>query len=163
MDQLPSWDALKTHYPNVDAGTVFTDIGGKVGLNYDMGVFKNACATRVSKALNGVGGVHSIPFFKAIGPNGKHEAQVSSGRHRQWYIFRVKMLVRHLTAKYGGPERYLPSNYKAQLAGRKGIIVFEVSGWSDATGHADLWDGGKCLYQDYGGQANRVLFWEASK
>ncbi len=66
MDQLPSWDALKTHYPNVDAGIVFTDIGGKVGLNYDMGVFKNACATRVSKALNGVGALIQYHFLKLL-------------------------------------------------------------------------------------------------
>lgn len=161
--KLPKWDVLKIHYPAFEAGTVFKNIGGKVELNYDIRVFKNACATRVSKALNGAGGVHLIPFFKAIGPNGKLEAQVSSGKNKNWYIFRVKMLVQHLTSRYGKPEESKPSEYKTKLSGRKGIIVFEVTGWSDATGHADLWDGSKCLWKGYGGLANKVLFWEASK
>ncbi|EOV0870127.1 type VI secretion system amidase effector protein Tae4 [Vibrio parahaemolyticus] len=25
--------------------------------------------------------------------------------------------------------------------------MYQVDGWSDATGHADLWDGNKCVYQ----------------
>jgi hypothetical protein len=160
---LPKWDVLKINYPALDAGAVFKNIGGKVELNYDIGVFSNACATRVSKALNGAGGVHLIPFFKAIGPNGKLEAQVSSGKNKNWYIFRVKMLVQHLTSKYGKPEEFKPSEYKTKLKDRKGIIVFEVTGWLDATGHADLWDGSKCLWKGYGGLANKILFWEASK
>ncbi|MGD8908947.1 MAG: hypothetical protein PVI92_06320 [Chromatiales bacterium] len=69
--KLPKWNALKVHYPALDASTVFKNIGGKVELNHDIGVFSNACATRVSKALNGIGGVHSIPYFQDIGPNGK--------------------------------------------------------------------------------------------
>ena len=69
--KLPKWEVLKTHYPALEAGIVFKNIGGKVELNYDIRVFKNACATRVSKALNGTGGAHIIPFFKDIGPKGK--------------------------------------------------------------------------------------------
>ncbi len=161
--KLPKWDFLKMHYPAQEAGTVFKNIGGKVELNYDIRVFNNACATRVSKALNGVGGAHRIPFFKEISPNGKMEAQVSSGKNKNWYIFRVKILAKHLTSKYGNPEVFSPSEYKQKLKGRKGIIIFEVTGWSDATGHADLWDGSKCLWKSYGGLANKVLFWEASQ
>jgi len=29
-----------------------------------------------------------------------------------------------------------------KLAGRNGIVAFEVSGWGDASGHFTLWDGG---------------------
>ncbi len=96
-------------------------------------------------------------------PNGKLEAQVSSGKNKLWYIFRVKMLVKHLKSKYGEPEDFKSSEYKKKLKDRKGIIVFEVTGWSDATGHADLWDGKKCLWKSYGGLANKILFWEALK
>jgi len=159
--ELPKLNVLKTHYPAIEAGPAFKSIGGKVELNYDIGVFSNACATRVSKSLNGAGGLHLIPYFKDLGPNGKLEPQVSSGKNKQWYIFRVKMLVKHLKSKYGKPEEYLPAEYKAKIKDRKGIIVFEVSGWSDATGHADLWDGKKCLWKGYAGVANKILFWEA--
>lgn len=159
---LPEWNQLKSHYPALTAATVFATIGGKVKLNYDIDIFTNACAIRISKALNTVGGAHLIPFFKAISPNGKLEPQVSSGKNKMWYIFRVKMLVKYLSTHYSPPEMFPPSTYKDNLKDRKGIIVFEVSGWSDATGHADLWDGNDCLWQEYGGHSNNILFWEAA-
>ena len=52
MKKLPSWKELLKNFPNKDAGAVFTEIDGKVKLNYDIGVFSNACATRISKTLN---------------------------------------------------------------------------------------------------------------
>lgn len=73
------------------------------------------------------------------------------------------MLVKYLSKHYSPPEEFSPVNYKSALSGRQGIIVFEVTGWSDATGHADLWDGSRCLWQDYGGKADKILFWEASQ
>jgi len=69
------------------------------------------------------------------------------------------MLVKHLKRKYGKPDS--PSEYRKKLKDRKGIIIFEVHGWSDATDHADLWDGNKCLWKGYGNAANKVLFWQA--
>jgi hypothetical protein len=35
------------------------------------------------------------------------------------------------------------------LAGRKGVILFEVSGWSNAEGHATLFDGRACYDHCY--------------
>ncbi|WP_293264952.1 type VI secretion system amidase effector protein Tae4 [Neptunomonas sp.] len=160
MNKLPKWNILKSHYPAQPAPTVFKQIGGKVELNFDMGIFGNACATRVSKALNGSGGLHLIPFYKAIGPNGKFEGQVSSGKNKRWYIFRVKILTKYLTEKYGKPDSYSPSEHISKLKNRKGIIVYEVNGWSDATGHADLWDGNKCVFKGYGSISHKVHFWE---
>lgn len=65
MKKLPPWKELLKNFPNKDAGTVFTEIGGKVKLNYDIGVFSNACAIRISKALNFSGEIHRIPFYKS--------------------------------------------------------------------------------------------------
>ncbi|WP_370525643.1 T6SS effector amidase Tae4 family protein [Agarivorans sp. Alg241-V36] len=70
--------------------------------------------------------------------------------------------MKYLTEKYGKPETFLPSEYDAALSGRKGIIIFEVHGWSDATGHADLWNGKECVYQGYGDASHKISFWEAS-
>ena len=161
MKELPNWAILIAKYPNKKAETVFTEIGGKVQLNYDIGVFSNACATRISKALNDSGANHHIPYIKDVGPTGKMESQVSSGENKRWYIFRVKILAKYLIKTYGSPLEYQSHEYKSKLAGKKGIIMFEVTGWDDATGHADLWDGAKAVWQDYGGQANKILFWEA--
>jgi hypothetical protein len=153
---------LEKNYPAFPAHAVFKQIGGKVELNFDIGVFGNACATRVSKALNGSGGLHKIPFYKAVGPNGKLEGQVSSGRNKDWYIFRVKILKKYLTENYGAPESFTPEEYENNIKNRKGIITYEVNGWSDATGHADLWDGSNCVYQGYGDVSHKIHFWEAS-
>lgn len=161
MTGLPNWDVLKNHYPAQPAAVVFKQIGGKVEFNYSIRVFENACATRVSRALNYSGEGHKIPRYRAVGPNGKFEVQVSSGANKLWYIFRVKILKKYLTERYGAPDVYEPVQHREKLQGRRGIIIYEVSGWSDATGHADLWDGTKCVYQGYGNVANTVLFWEA--
>lgn len=162
MNKLPKWEDLKSHYPALPAATVFKQIGGKVEFNFDIKVFGNACATRISKALNSSGGIHRIPFYKAIGPNGKYEGQVSSGKNKLWYIFRVKILNKYLSEKYGPPDIYSPAEHIEKLNARMGIIIYEVHGWTDATGHADLWDGTKCVYQDYGSVSHNVFFWEAS-
>ena len=47
MKKMPAWEALYKNFPNKKAGEVFTEIGGKVKLNYDIGAFENACATGV--------------------------------------------------------------------------------------------------------------------
>lgn len=159
--KLPPWDILQTKFPAKSAEEVFQEIGGRVFYNYQIGVFKNACSIRVSVALNESGKEHELPFFRAEWPQGRMQAQVSSGANRKWYIFRVRMLIKYLTEKYGKPEEHLPSEYLQKIAGRKGIIIFEVRGWSDATGHADLWDGSACLWQGYDDVSHRILFWEA--
>jgi hypothetical protein len=91
------------------------------------------------------------------------EAQVSSGSNKLWHIFRVKALSSYLKKNYGEPESYDSKNYKTSLKDKKGIIIFEVSGWGDASGHADLWNGEKAIWQGYGGISNKILFWEAPK
>lgn len=161
MKKLPVWDELLKNFPNHEAGKVFTDIGGKVKLNYDIGVFKNACATRVSKALNFSMGDHEIPFFKTEGADGNDIVQVSSGGKKRWYIYRVNALIKYLSMTYGTPKIVSPGNYKQTLKGKKGIIIFEIKGWTDATGHADLWDGEKVVRDDYGHKAHNILFWES--
>lgn len=161
MKNLPRWIELDKNFPNKAAGDVFTEIGGKVKLNYDIGVFKNACATRVSKALNYSLGSHEIPFFKTKNSDGKDVVQVSSGGKKLWYIYRVKSLIKYLTQTYGVPKYVDIKKYKQELKGKKGIIIFEIKGWNDATGHADLWDGSKVVRDDYGSKAHNVLFWES--
>ena len=161
MKKLPKWDELLKHFPNKKAGEVFTEIGGKVKLNYDIGVFTNACATRVSRALNYSLGNHEIPFFKTKNSKGEDVIQVSSGGKKLWYIFRVKALIEYLTDFYGSPKIVSPGKYKQSLRGKKGIIVYEVKGWNDASGHADLWSGTDAVGDDYGSKSYNILFWEA--
>ncbi len=73
----------------------------------------------------------------------------------------MKALIAYLSKFYGSPKIVSPGKYKQTLKGKKGIIIFEIKGWSDATGHADLWDGSKVVRDDYGSKAHNILFWEA--
>jgi hypothetical protein len=76
--------------------------------------------------------------------------QTVSGADKQQYFFRVKNLIAFLQRRWGKPEvvKYPPSG-GGTLAGRKGLIPFEVSGWSDARGHATLFDGRACYDHCY--------------
>ncbi|EBS7636603.1 hypothetical protein CDR68_23200 [Salmonella enterica] len=40
----------------------------------------------------------------------------------------------------------LIDNFISKIEDKTGIIVFDVDGWSDATGHFTLWDKGDLLY-----------------
>lgn len=151
MKALPAWQRLSTHYPAHEAGVVAGMIGGKVKLNYDSRVFTNFCAIRVSRALNLSG--HQIPYIKD---------QTSSGSDGRWYIFRVRTLIKHLEAQYGKPDIIQPAAHKTALKSRRGIIIFEVNVWTDASGHADLWDSQRCLWKGYADVASKILFWAAA-
>ncbi|VWB32032.1 hypothetical protein BLA14095_01252 [Burkholderia lata] len=93
---------------------------------------------------------------------------VSGGDSRQ-YFFRVRDLIRFLEQRWGKAEgvKYPPSNGGA-LAGRQGVILFEVSGWSDAQGHATLFNGRTCYDHCYFNEpsaryrTDRANFWSLS-
>jgi hypothetical protein len=136
---LPSYSALKAYFPTVHADEVKRQIGGAV----NAGWITNACVIRVSRALNYAG--HDLPasypgLLLVKGGDGKR------------YALRVKEFKRYMTGVYGPPR-------KSAVAGKAGIIMFDVRGWSDATGHFDLWNGSKCEYSDYSNQAHEILLW----
>ncbi|WP_256596742.1 MULTISPECIES: T6SS effector amidase Tae4 family protein [unclassified Pseudomonas] len=39
------------------------------------------------------------------------------------------------------PDHEVKPNNLGYINGKQGILVMLISGWSDATGHATLWDG----------------------
>lgn len=144
---LPSYGALKAHFPALDLQPLKQLIGG----NINMGWVNNGCVIRVSRALNYAG--HPIPksypgLSTAPGKDGKR------------YAFRVAEMQRYMTETYGKPDVH-SSGGKQAFAGHQGIICFAVSGWSDATGHFDLWNGAKCEYHDYWDRAHDVMVWDA--
>ena len=135
--------------------TVGDKIGGGVKKNFDMGIedirnstasypvspsgFTNACATRLSYLLNYSG----FP----IGINGLW--QTVSGADHKNYIFRVRDMKTFLPHTFGKPDiDKRPRSQPEDFAGKKGIIVFDVH-FSDASGHATLWDGTKAVDEDY--------------
>jgi hypothetical protein len=118
--------------------SVGNKIGGKVQENIEMGLkdpkagFRNACAIRMSYSLNNSG--ITIP---------KGEWKTVSGDDKRQYIYRVADLIKFLNHRFGEPDKTIRSPKPSDFAGLKGILVFGVQ-WSDATGHATLWDGGTC-------------------
>ncbi len=126
--ELPKWNDLKRNYPAAGVSDVCSLIGGKIKYNCDQNYFENVCAIRVSRLLNKSGSKHLIPYMKNL---------TSSGVDRNWYIFKVKTLTEYLKDKYKKPEILIPTNHEIELKGRKGIIIYQVIGWGNATGHAD--------------------------
>ncbi|WP_250518494.1 type VI secretion system amidase effector protein Tae4 [Caballeronia sp. ATUFL_M1_KS5A] len=124
-------------------GKVATVIGGKVAANInEVGAearWKNTCAVRISYILN-----HSGVTIPAI------DGKAVSGADRRRYFFRVVDLIEFLKQRWGKPEtiEYPPSG-GGRLAGKKGVILFETSGWRDAQGHATLYNGIVCYDSCY--------------
>jgi hypothetical protein len=121
-------------------------IGGKVQANN----FSNSCAIRVSRSLN-YGG-QNIPH---IPPN-----LTVSGDDGKWYLYRVKDLIKYLNDQWGSPDTIVKNKpFEGEFKGKKGVIVFEVDVWSDASGHATLWDGTTCSDKCYFPVSTKVMLW----
>ncbi|KPX28539.1 putative cytoplasmic protein [Pseudomonas coronafaciens pv. oryzae] len=80
----------------------------------------------------------------------KTPGQTVSGNDQRQYFFRVKNRIHFLEARWGKPDvvKYPPTGGGA-LANKKGFILFEISGWQDASGHATLYDGNICYDHCY--------------
>jgi hypothetical protein len=139
---IPSFSALRAHFPGKDMGpaTVKQTIGGAVNASW----ITNTCVIRVSRAFNGAGAniPGNIPGLSTVrGGDGKR------------YAYRVAEFHRFLVSHVRAP------NVEGDVSGKQGVIEFVVKGWSDATGHFDLWDGNHCLYSEYFDKASAVYLW----
>lgn len=155
----PKLAAAKTAFKEVyeDIGKtvsgVGTKIGGKVDYNINVvpkgkGRFENACAIRLSYVLNKTG--TKIPYLSG---------QTVSGKNGGWYIYKVKTLISYLRKVFGEPDFTFANPTASTLAKHKGILVFEVDTWSDATGHATIWDGVACSDKCYFPQSKKAYIW----
>lgn len=132
---------------------VGTFIGGKIDYNINTltkaeGKFENACAIRISYVLNNTG--NKIPPIAG---------QTVSGKNGNWYIFRVKTLIQYLKKTFGEPDHIINNPTASKIAKYKGIVVFEVNQWIDASGHATVWNGANCSDRCYFTEAKKVYIW----
>lgn len=143
---LPKFDALWAQYPNGSAEEVKALIGGNVNADW----ITNTCTIRVSRALNYSGFLipGTIPGLTTV-----------KGADNKRYAFRVSEFRRYMRAVLGPPD--ITGIKPEDFAGKKGLIAFEVTGWSDATGHFDLWDGSKPAHAEYFAKASKVQLWIA--
>lgn len=154
---IPNVDTLISHYPKGTSDEVKKKIGGGV----DAGWITNTCAIRLSRSFNYAG----APVPDSYGNSRGQPALAIRGGDKKLYALRVAEFRKWLTAKYGQPTISLKSGpygtAPSQLQGKKGIICFVDCGWSDASGHLDLWDGSKVIGSAYFNVAKQIFLWEA--
>jgi len=145
LDSNLTWVELSKHYP---ASTILTKdlydiIGGGLpeNLRTNPNSWENSCAIRMSRGLNYSG----IKLPKAPSNGGN-----IVGKDKLNYWIRVKdlkeYLIRMLKDKFPLIEEVGKPDAVNKFKDKKGIIVFDVSGWSNATGHFTLWDGSNLFY-----------------
>ncbi|WP_049885991.1 T6SS effector amidase Tae4 family protein [Taylorella asinigenitalis] len=160
----PQYIDLTKHYPQrslyKDYITLHKHLGGTAALNLGK-EFINTCATRISVALNGAGHTIDSYYLKKIG------FQYFSDKNKNPIIYRLDVLVKYLTYKWGKPE-ISKKNTIEDFGRNKGIMYFNIA-FKDASGHITLFNGsgtnfGKfpdMVHDDYFGHKalNYVSLW----
>lgn len=152
----PSFDDLLANFPTNDSGgempaeEVYKLIGGKVLTAHENNpeAFNNACALRVSRALNGSGvDLPNIPGKTLTGADGRN------------YFYRAKDLYNWMRQSYGKPIS--TANYSS-LQGNKGVYIMQASypARFGAWGHATLYNMTNTIGNSYAGSyAYRYNLW----
>lgn len=157
MTGIPDFQKMWDAYPRGTSEEAKKKIGGGV----NSGWVTNTCAIRMSRSFNAAG--HAIPKTHTFADGTKLNTTYGADKLR--YAYRVREFRKYLNDQFGQPDlihKYpgdggpVPDSFK----GKKGIIVFEVRIWSDATGHIDLWDGSDCAGHAYFGDAYEVALWQ---
>lgn len=141
---LPAFSLLWANYPLGSSEEVKRKIGGAINMAW----VTNTCVIRVSYAFNKAG--------EAI-PNGWPGLSTARGGDGKRYAYRVSEFKPFLEKKYKAPD--VTGTSRGAFDGHKGIIMFDVQGWSDATGHFDLWDGNNARYSEYFDKASQIHLW----
>jgi hypothetical protein len=156
--RLKNFDQMWDAYPNPggSAEAAKHTIGGQaVAESID-----NTCVIRLCRAFNYSG--NPIPRSST------DEIVTIRGGDGLNYALRVREFTRYLRRKYGPPdfEHTYPApgggDVPASFKGRQGVVVFEVDGWTDATGHMDLWNGARARHNAYFNRATKVMLWEVA-
>lgn len=72
-------------------------------------------------------------------------------------------------ANFAGANNKDPAgglDVSSRFAGKTGVLIFDVSGWGDASGHVTLWNGRDCgdtcyfVHDQPGVRTIEVMFWE---
>ncbi|MGH8083938.1 MAG: type VI secretion system amidase effector protein Tae4 [Lysobacter sp.] len=143
------------------AGDVYALAGGNAYELYKENPtgYANACALRLSRAFNygGLTITASATGYKVKGGDGKN------------YLLRVTDMIAFVKANFGAPDTSVEPNGRdvsTRFSGKTGILIFDVSGWGNATGHVTLWNGADCgdhcyfIHDQPSVETTKILFWE---
>ncbi|MGG9971433.1 T6SS effector amidase Tae4 family protein [Ferruginibacter sp. SUN002] len=175
---LPKWLDVFNNYPkdpitgcDMPAPDVYKLVGGSLLTAYNSNPIKyaNACALRVSRALN-YSGV-TIPFISgqtSKGADGKYYF-ISSAKLFNWMTKTFGPATISVSKSQGGTNG---ANFNSYLTGKKGIYMMQAS-WPSkfgALGHGTLYDGAHCIkssdcshYSDYfdaEGGVEKIVLWK---
>jgi hypothetical protein len=76
------------------------------------------------------------------------KSKTSSGEGGDWYYPRLDDLARFLERTLGAPTLLNKNTWQQDAANKQGIIVLMLQ-FSDASGHATLWDGKSTIDPDH--------------
>jgi hypothetical protein len=172
QQSLPTWNDAYAAYPkngnggDLPAAEVYALVGGQIFAMYQSNPekFKNACALRISRALNYSGvQIPNVPNSTFAGGDGKYYF-LSAARLFNWMVktFGTSSAI-ILSRSDGGADGSL---FQAQLAGNKGIYIMQAAypGEFHATGHASLFDGNQCIsnhcYFNARGGVEKIILWK---
>ncbi|ELY6204107.1 T6SS effector amidase Tae4 family protein [Cronobacter malonaticus] len=170
----PSWTKMLEHYPSegVSRKDFFILISKDLAKDADRRAYRNTCALRLSYALNHSGvklGVPPDSGGMVKGDDGlNYWLRVKELKQELFKLFgNADFLLKYperlppaTIEDITGPETYAnnhfdeyyrrklyaENNFLSKINNKAGIIVFDVIGWGDATGHFTLWNKGKLLY-----------------
>jgi len=160
----PSWAQIYANFPKKSDGSemcgedVYNLIGGNVRLM--MPNPPNACALRVSRALNYSGvNIPNIPNHTFLGGDGKY------------YFLSSAKLYNFLRKTFGTPTTTLSQtqggpggvNFPSLLSGKKGIYLMQVNTPKlfGALGHASLYTGNSCVPHNCDQSSNNGCYFDA--
>jgi RHS repeat-associated protein len=167
-DTLPmTYAALEANYPTTGtAKQVYNNVGGEAAKAYndhesdgDQNPYANTCALRMSLALNKSGNDIDTDVKNS---KGKTMATLE-GSDGKDYAIRKSDIKDYMKGEYGKADISAKSTDKdfdqkvSEIKGQKGVIVFDVTGWSDATGHVTIYDGkGNCGHDCYFPDSDKI-------
>jgi hypothetical protein len=169
----PTYARMNQYYPknsvggDMEASAVVNMVGGSVKALYDSHGYRNACALRVSVALNKCGIIiPNIPDHTFQGADGKY-----------YFVSSTKLLA-FLLRTFPAPDVDVDDRVKGKdgqgfylaCAGKKGIFIMVAKNKSlyGAYGHASLYDGLYCVggpdhtpfNMDIYGGVSRIVLWK---
>ena len=155
--RIPTYDLLSKAFASVaheKSSVVYNMIGGKVLLNHQNqpNMFRDACALRISVALNSIGYTISYQKDKTL------SGDINNDNKNEWYYYRAADVKDFIERKFG---HFSKINSLKDIKGRKGFIYYGACEWRNGAGeHIDLYDGTTVESHDSSNKCNEIYFVE---